>query len=98
MAKPPVQETAQEARQGPRGRPVLYVLIVGLLLAILAWGVAELYGEKADNKTGVNEEQTNSQAAPPAPSANGPVNSSPANKNPAPQTGTGGASQMNSPN
>jgi hypothetical protein len=32
-----------DARQAPRGRPVLYVLIAGLVLALVAWGVAELY-------------------------------------------------------
>lgn len=31
------------ARQGPEGRPVLYVLIAGLVLALVAWALAELY-------------------------------------------------------
>lgn len=33
-----------KVRQGPLGRPVLVVLIAALLLAIGAWGVAEIYG------------------------------------------------------
>lgn len=33
-----------KAKQGRQGRPVLMVLIVGLLLALVAWGVIEIYG------------------------------------------------------
>ncbi len=44
----PVQETATEARQGSRGMPVLKVLIAGLILAALAWGGAEWWGEASD--------------------------------------------------
>ncbi|MFN3889575.1 MAG: hypothetical protein ACK4MV_04185 [Beijerinckiaceae bacterium] len=32
-----------EARQAPPGRPVLYVLIAGLVLALIAWAAVELY-------------------------------------------------------
>lgn len=32
-----------EARQGGKGRPVLYVLIGGLVLALVAWALAEMY-------------------------------------------------------
>ncbi len=35
--------SGDEARQARQGRPVLYVLLAGLLLALVAWGVAELY-------------------------------------------------------
>ena len=31
------------ARQGGKGRPVLYVLIGGLVLALIAWALAEMY-------------------------------------------------------
>jgi hypothetical protein len=41
-------ETATEARQGRAGRPVLIVLICGLVLAFLAWGAAEWWGEATD--------------------------------------------------
>ena len=32
-----------EARQAPPGRPVLYVLVAGLVLALVAWAAVELY-------------------------------------------------------
>ncbi|MGO4668027.1 hypothetical protein [Bosea sp. 2RAB26] len=38
----PAQETPVEARQGFLGRPVLKVLIAGLVLAVLAWIVVAL--------------------------------------------------------
>jgi hypothetical protein len=34
-----------KARQGRWGRHALRILIVALLLAFIAWGVAEIYGE-----------------------------------------------------
>jgi hypothetical protein len=37
-----------KARQGHRGRHVLIILVVGLILALIAWGVAEIYGEAID--------------------------------------------------
>jgi hypothetical protein len=40
----PVTLTATEARQGNWGRPVLYVLVCGLILAMVAWWGAEYYG------------------------------------------------------
>lgn len=36
--------TPREARQGRKGYPVLWVLIGGLALAMIAWGLAEFYG------------------------------------------------------
>jgi hypothetical protein len=44
----PIEETATEARQGRKGSPMLKVLIAGLLLAMLAWGAAEWWGEASD--------------------------------------------------
>jgi len=43
--------TATEARQGTRGRPVLYILIIALLLAALAWIASEFYGSAIDTQT-----------------------------------------------
>lgn len=43
-AGPTTVETATEARQGRRGAPVLIVLVAGLVLAMIAWGVAEMWG------------------------------------------------------
>ncbi|RWX77310.1 hypothetical protein EPK99_13225 [Neorhizobium lilium] len=37
--------SATEARQGSTGRPVLMVLVAGLVLAAVAWGGAEWWGE-----------------------------------------------------
>ncbi|MBB1248090.1 MULTISPECIES: hypothetical protein [unclassified Rhizobium] len=39
-----VERNATEARQGSKGVPVLWVLVAGLILAMLAWGAAEIYG------------------------------------------------------
>ena len=36
--------TTEEARQGRSGMGVIYVLVIGLILALVAWGGAELYG------------------------------------------------------
>jgi hypothetical protein len=46
---PPVVETATEARQGSWGRQVFLVLVAGLLLAMLAWGAVEIWGENIDD-------------------------------------------------
>ncbi|WP_281039135.1 MULTISPECIES: hypothetical protein [unclassified Rhizobium] len=37
----PKNETAMRARQGVKGRPVLVILIVSLLLALVVWTVVE---------------------------------------------------------
>ncbi|ANG99327.1 hypothetical protein A8A54_22610 [Brucella pseudogrignonensis] len=34
-----------KARQGPKGRPVLLVLLTSLILALLVWGAVEFYGQ-----------------------------------------------------
>lgn len=40
----------ERARQGRRGTQVLTVLVVALVLAMIAWFVAERYGESIDAK------------------------------------------------
>jgi hypothetical protein len=40
--------TGEKARQGRWGRQVLIVLIAGLLLALVAWGIAEIYGSSVE--------------------------------------------------
>ena len=92
-----VKETARESRQGPLGKPILWVLIGGLLLALVAWGGAEMFGESTDNKAtqGPNSPTTgqnkpSDQATPPTgdqPTTNAPV------EKPTPQTGSGGDTQ-----
>ncbi|MEJ1120174.1 hypothetical protein V9K92_17000 [Phyllobacterium sp. CCNWLW109] len=97
-----VKETGKEARQGPLGKPILYVLIGGLLLALIAWGGAELFGEGTDNSATITEQENpaagqnkpSDQATPPSgdqPTTNPPV------ENARPQTGTGGGTQANPP-
>lgn len=95
-----------KVRQGPLGRPVLVVLIAALLLAIVAWGVAEIYG------VAIKAPSTDQQGGqPPAVSGSNPassdsaqsqsdsVNSQPidknpkVDKNPTPQSSTGGDQQ-----
>lgn len=39
----------QKARQGRWGFRVLFILIAALVLALVAWGGAEFYGESLDN-------------------------------------------------
>ena len=50
-----VSET--NARQGHWGRHVLVVLIAALILAFLAWGAAEFYGEFIDAGTPAGQNQ-----------------------------------------
>ncbi len=50
----------QKARQGRKGRPVLIVLISSLIIVLLAWVGAEIYGgyiSKSENT--INSDQTN---------------------------------------
>ena len=91
------------------GRPVLAILLGGLMLALIAWGVAELYRERA--KTHATEQ--GSQAAPSPGPASGssdtlnskidtmnavPVDKNPkVDKNPTPQSSTGGDQQGTQP-
>lgn len=37
-----------KARQGRRGSPVLLILIAGLILAAIAWAIAEFYGQATE--------------------------------------------------
>lgn len=54
--------TETEARQGVLGRPVLYVLVIGLILAILAWGAAEFWGMSIDAQTPRDSTQASTPA------------------------------------
>ncbi|OLP58076.1 hypothetical protein BJF93_05430 [Xaviernesmea oryzae] len=104
-----VRLNATEARQGRLGQPVLKVLIGGLVLAALAWGVAEFVaGEGADNDAATNRSDITAPAAPTAATPSQPTvdntarpgeatQMAPVDRSPAPQSGTGGASQTTSP-
>ncbi len=99
----PVRETATEARQALPGRPILVVLIGGLLLAAIAWGAAEMYGESTDDSATITnqDDTTGTQNMRPddatPPSGNPPADNAPVDKDPTPQTGTGGDSQTKNP-
>lgn len=90
-----VTETAKEARQGLLGRPMLFVLLGGLLLALAAWGLVELYGENIDRDPVTSGQATPNQTGAPSGAGTDTPNSTsaPTNQNPAPQTGTGGETQ-----
>lgn len=40
----------EKAKQGRRGTHVLWILIVSLLLAVIAWGAVEIYGRKSADR------------------------------------------------
>lgn len=96
-----VQVSSAEARQGPPGVPVLKVLIGGLVLVAIAWGIANLYGETIDNDPATEVQQTTTTppdvtGTPPAgdvvdntPPAGETLQSAPADQDPTPSTGTG---------
>lgn len=58
--------TPTEARQGALGRPVLYVLVIGLILAMLAWAAAEFWGAAIDPRTPSDVSQVTTPATEPA--------------------------------
>jgi|EndMetStandDraft_2_1072991.scaffolds.fasta_scaffold236454_2 hypothetical protein len=73
-----------EARQGVLGRPVLYVLVVGLILAMLAWAAAEFWGTSIDTQTPRDNTQVSTSATEPASENKNTVNndSAPGDKQP----------------
>lgn len=95
-----VRVSGVEARQGLLGRPVLMVLIGGLALAAVAWAGVEIFGESTDNDTATKVQQVapaTDEAAPAnqgtvdnTPPAGDQMQTAPTDKNPNPQTGTGG--------
>ena len=95
-----VRTTTTEARQGYLGKPVLIVLVCGLLLALVAWAGAELFGESTDNDAATKTEQvtpmkpvdtgvspSQQTETPPSGEAQQPA---PTEQDPTPQTGSGG--------
>ncbi len=55
---------ATEARQGFRGKPVLIVLLAGLVLAMLVWIPAEWWGNSIAPSNPANEPMTETAPAP----------------------------------
>ncbi|MGW6780249.1 hypothetical protein ACWF50_19740 [Brucella pseudogrignonensis] len=62
-----------QARQGPKGRPVLLILVVSLILAVLVWGAVEFYGQMHPGSGFMDDAAKPPATAPsqPPPSANG---------------------------
>ena len=73
----PVTLTPTEGRQGVLGRPVLYVLVIGLMLAMLGWAAAEFWGMSIDTQTPADSTQTSVPAAEPANENENIVNDNP---------------------
>jgi hypothetical protein len=66
MGTPPMTKIIPEnkARQGRWGWHGLRILIAALLLAFIAWGIAEIYGEKIDNSAPAYQGAPASQSQP----------------------------------
>ncbi|MCV9996995.1 hypothetical protein OE766_01885 [Pararhizobium sp. YC-54] len=87
-----------QARQGLLGRPVLMVLICGLVLALVAWAGAEIFGESTDNDAATKVEEklpapnsdTSSKPGTPDNTTTEPSQTVPTDKDPTPQTGSSG--------
>ncbi|KQV31467.1 hypothetical protein ASE23_06450 [Rhizobium sp. Root73] len=89
-----VELSGVQARQGFLGRPVLMVLICGVVLAMLAWAGAEVFGESTDNDAATKVEEKlpapNNGAPATQETPVDPAQMAPADKDPTPQTGSGG--------
>lgn len=104
-----VVETPVEARQGFLGRPVLWVLIGGLFLAMIAWGIAEMFGEAVDNDAASDVNQTTTtepkavvtptdqKVIDNTPPAGEKMQTAPTDRDPTAESGTGGDSQSVTP-
>jgi hypothetical protein len=95
-----VKISGAEARQGLLGRPVLTVLIASFMLALIAWGGAEMFGESTDNDAATQVQETIPAAKDTVPSDQGTVDNTPStgeqmqpaptDNDPTPQSGSGG--------
>lgn len=103
-----VVATPFEARQGLLGRPVLMVLIGGLVLAAVAWAIAGGYGEAIDKDASTIQQQTttgtNAVVTPPdqtvidnSPAPGEKMQTTPTDRDPTAESGTGGDSQSAAP-
>ena len=92
---------ARESRQGGLGRPVLRVLGISLALVVLVWGAVEIWGEATDPSDPVDTSQTSSTNDTPTgmidDTAPGGGETVPTDRDPTPQSGTGGVSQSVTP-
>ncbi|CAN7692616.1 hypothetical protein LJR098_002366 [Rhizobium sp. LjRoot98] len=104
-----VEATPVQARQGLLGRPVLMVLIGGLVLAAIAWAIAGMYGEAVDNDAVTETKQTTTHGTKAVvtptdqkvidntPPAGETMQTSPTDRDPTAESGTGGDSQSVAP-
>lgn len=94
---------AEKARQGPRGRPVLIVLLAGLVFAAIAWTIAGIYGEAGKDTAPQNQPAATSTVAPPDDAVVGgmpigePTRTAPTDRDPTPESGSGGDPQSITP-
>ena len=72
-----VELSPVEARQGLLGRPVLVVLVVGLILAMLAWAASEFWGMSIDTQTPGDNTQITAPATEPVTGNENIVNDNP---------------------
>lgn len=102
-----VEATPVQARQGLLGRPVLMVLIGGLVLAAIAWAIAGMYGEAVDNDDATQTKQTTTtdtkavvtdqKVIDNTPPAGETMQTAPTDRDPTAESGTGGDSQSATP-
>lgn len=96
------QYAAKETRQGRLGRPMLKVLGISLGLVVLVWGAVEIWGQKIDP---VDASQTSSTASDTQTPTQDTIDNTvpgggeavPAERDPTPESGTGGDSQRVTP-
>jgi|GEM_PF-596768 len=97
---------AREVRQGGPGWPVLKVLGISLVLVFLVWGAVEFWGQKTDPAAPNDASQTSSttdrnQTPTPAggttDNSTGNGQAAPTDRDPTPQSSTGGDSQSVTP-
>lgn len=97
---------ARESRQGGLGRPVLMVLGTSLALVFLVWGAVEIWGEASDPTGPVdNASQTSSTTSGTQTPTQDTIDDTvpgggetvPTDRDPTPESGTGGDSQSVTP-
>jgi hypothetical protein len=92
--------SALETRQGRRGFPVLAVLATSLALAAIVWAIMELWGNNIDpTPEAVNETTTSGVPAQVTidDSDSSSTQTVPTDRDPTPDSGTGGESQITTP-
>ncbi len=93
--------SAEESRQGGRGIPVLAVLGTSMALAVAVWAAVELWGDYIDPSPENTEQTTTSSGEPTQDTIDntvpGGTQTVPTDRDPTPESGTGGESQTVTP-